>query len=73
MKFGMEVNAIQEDLDAIIFNPISSTTLKRLSFKVVSLRHDFQPCIAMVWDCFYIMQQNISAHSRAIYKLPCCS
>jgi hypothetical protein len=40
------------DLHAIIFNPISSTILKWLRFKVVSWRHDFQPCTAMIWDCF---------------------
>jgi hypothetical protein len=42
------------DLDAIIFNPIFSTILKWLRFKVVSWRHDFQPCTAMVWDCMII-------------------
>jgi hypothetical protein len=39
------------DLDAIVFNPISSTILKWLLFKAVSWGHDFQPCTAMVWDC----------------------
>jgi hypothetical protein len=34
---------------AIIFNPISSTILRWLRFKVVSWRHGFQPCRAMVW------------------------
>jgi hypothetical protein len=43
-------NAIQGDLDAIIFNPTSSTILKWLRFKVVSWRHDVQPCTAVVWD-----------------------
>jgi hypothetical protein len=43
-------NVIQGDLDAVIFNPISSTTLKWFWFKVVSWRHDFQPFTAMVWD-----------------------
>jgi hypothetical protein len=44
MIFGREVmNAIQGDLGAVIFNPISSTVLKWLMFKVVSWRHDFQP------------------------------
>jgi hypothetical protein len=52
MKFGTEVNAIQGELDAIIFNPISSMILKW--FKGVSWRHDFQPCTAMVWDCLII-------------------
>jgi len=47
-------NAIQGDLDAVIFNPISSTILKWLRFKVVSWRHDFQPCTAMVWDCLIV-------------------
>jgi hypothetical protein len=36
------------DIDAIIFNPISSTILKWLRFKVVSWGHDFQPCTAIV-------------------------
>jgi hypothetical protein len=43
-------NAIEGDLDAISFNLISSTILKRLRFKGVSWRHDFQACTAMVWD-----------------------
>jgi hypothetical protein len=43
-------NAIQGDLDAVTFNPISSTILKWLRVKVVSWRHDFQPCSTMVWD-----------------------
>jgi hypothetical protein len=47
-------NAIQGDLDAVIFNPISSTILKWLRFKVVSWRHDVQPCITMVWDCLIV-------------------
>jgi hypothetical protein len=47
-------NAIQEDLNAIIFNPISSTILKWLRFKVVSWRHDFQPCTAMAWNCLIV-------------------
>jgi hypothetical protein len=47
-------NAIQGDLNAIIFNPISSTVLKWLRFKVVSWRHDFELCTAMVWDCFIV-------------------
>jgi hypothetical protein len=42
------------DLDAVIFNPISSTILKWLSFKFVSLGRDFQPCTAMVWDCLIV-------------------
>jgi hypothetical protein len=42
------------DLVAIIFNPISSTILKWLRFKVFSWRHDFQPCTAMVWDCLIV-------------------
>jgi hypothetical protein len=47
-------NAIQVDLDAVIFNPTSSTILKWLRFKVVSLRHAFQPCTATVWDCLIV-------------------
>jgi hypothetical protein len=55
MKFGKEVmNAIQGDLDKVIFNPISSTILKWLRFKVVSWRQDFQPFIAMVWDYLFV-------------------
>jgi hypothetical protein len=42
------------DFDAIIFNTISSKILKWLRFKVVSWRHDFQPCTAMVWDCVIV-------------------
>jgi hypothetical protein len=42
------------DLDAIIFNPVSSTILKWLRFKFVNWRHDFQPCTAMVWDCLIV-------------------
>jgi hypothetical protein len=38
-------------LNAVIFNPIYSTILKLLKFKIVGWRHDFQPCTAMVWDC----------------------
>jgi hypothetical protein len=37
MKFGAEVNAIQGDLDAIIFNPIASIILKILRLKFVRL------------------------------------
>jgi hypothetical protein len=47
-------NAIQVDLEAIIFNPISLTILKWLRFTVVRWRHDFQPCTAMVWDCLIV-------------------
>jgi hypothetical protein len=43
-------DAIQGDLDAVIFNPIASTILKFFRFKVVSWMHDFQLCSAMVWD-----------------------
>jgi hypothetical protein len=42
------------DLDAVIFNPISSTILKWLRFKAVSWGHDFQPCTAKVWDCLIV-------------------
>jgi hypothetical protein len=35
MKFWYGGNAIQGDLDAIIFNPIASITLKLLRFKAV--------------------------------------
>jgi hypothetical protein len=47
-------NAIQGDLEAIIFNPTSAAVLKLLRFKVVSWRHDVQPCTAMVWDCLIV-------------------
>jgi hypothetical protein len=47
-------NVIEGDLDAIIFNPISSTILKQLRFRVVSWEHDFQPLTAMVWDCLIV-------------------
>jgi hypothetical protein len=42
------------DLNAVIFNPISSTILKWLIFKVVSWGHYFQPCTAMVWNCLIV-------------------
>jgi hypothetical protein len=35
MKFGTEVNDIQGDLNAIIFNPIASIILEILRLKVV--------------------------------------
>jgi hypothetical protein len=47
-------NAIQAELGAIIFNPISSTILKWLRYKGVSWKHDFQPCTTMVWDCLIV-------------------
>jgi hypothetical protein len=47
-------DTIQGDLNAITFNPISSTILKRLRIKVVSCRHDFQPFTAMVWGCLIV-------------------
>jgi hypothetical protein len=43
-------NAIQGVLDVIIFNLIFSTILKWLKFRIVSWRHGFQPCAAMVRD-----------------------
>jgi hypothetical protein len=48
------------DLDAIVFNPISSTILKWLLFKPVSWGHDFQPWFGIVWwlgyywDCMIV-------------------
>jgi hypothetical protein len=47
-------NAIQGDQDAIIFNPTSSTILKLLKFKVVSWRHDVQPCTEIIWDVLIV-------------------
>jgi hypothetical protein len=47
-------DAIQRDRDAVSFNPIVSTILKWLRFKTVSWRHDFQPSMAMVWDCLIV-------------------
>jgi hypothetical protein len=47
-------NAIQGDLNAIIFNLPSSTILKWLMFKALVWRHDSQPCKAMVWDCLIV-------------------
>jgi hypothetical protein len=40
---ALQCDAIQRNLDATIFNPIASTTLKWLRFKVVGWIHDFQP------------------------------
>jgi hypothetical protein len=42
------------DFDAVIFDPMSSTILKWLRFRVVSWGHDFQLCTAMVWDCLIV-------------------
>jgi hypothetical protein len=42
------------ELDAVFFNPISSTILKWLRFKIIIWRHDFQPFTAMVWDCLIV-------------------
>jgi hypothetical protein len=62
MKFGAQVmNAIQGHLIAIIFNPVFSTVLKWLRFKVV------QPCTAVVWDCYncwVIMVSHIQSLSN---------
>jgi hypothetical protein len=47
--------AIHGDHDAVIFNPIYSTILKWLRLKVVSWRHDVQPCTANglgLFDCW---------------------
>jgi hypothetical protein len=38
------------DLDAVIFNSISSNILNWSRFKVVSWRHDIQPYTTMFWD-----------------------
>jgi hypothetical protein len=58
-------NAIPGDLDVIIFNSISSTILKWLRFKVVSWRHDFQLCTAMVWDCVVVGLLSLH-HSQSL-------
>jgi hypothetical protein len=56
-------NVIHVDLDTIIFNPISSTILKWLWFKVISWGCDFQPCtqwfgivylFGYYWDCLIV-------------------
>jgi hypothetical protein len=50
--------AIQGDHDAVIFNPISSTILKWLRLRVVSWRHDVQPCTdngSGLFDCWIII------------------
>jgi hypothetical protein len=47
-------NAIQGKLEAIFFNPLSSTILKWLMFNVVSWSRDFQSCTAIVWDCLIV-------------------
>jgi hypothetical protein len=49
-----EGNAFQVNFAAITCNPISSTILKWFTFKFVILRHDFQPCTAMVWYCLIV-------------------
>jgi hypothetical protein len=54
VKFGAGAT-FQGDYDAVIFNPISSTILKWLRLKVVSWRHDVQPCTANglgLFDCW---------------------
>jgi 4-hydroxy-L-threonine phosphate dehydrogenase PdxA len=56
-------DAIQGDLDAIIFNPIAKTILKWLKFKVVSWMHDFQPCTAMIWDCLPFWVTVVTSHT----------
>jgi hypothetical protein len=43
-------DVIAGDADATVFNPIASTILNWLRFKVVRWMHDFQACSAMVWD-----------------------
>jgi hypothetical protein len=48
------VNAIQGDLDSIVFNPLSSANLKWFRLKVACWQHDFQPYTAMVWDCLIV-------------------
>jgi hypothetical protein len=46
-------NAIQVDFDAIIFNTISSTILRRLSFKAVG-GMIFSLAQPMVWNCLIV-------------------
>jgi hypothetical protein len=53
---------IQGDLDAVIFNLISSTILKWLTIKVVSWKHDVQPCTASglgLFDCWVIIVGSV--------------
>jgi hypothetical protein len=68
-------NSIQWDLGAIIINPIPSTILKWLRFKVVSWRRDFQPCTAMVWDCLIVgllwLQHIQSLSNVAVATIAC--
>jgi hypothetical protein len=52
--WGEGADAIQRDLDAVIFNPLSLTFLKCLRFKIVSCRHGFEPSTAMVGDCLIV-------------------
>jgi hypothetical protein len=59
---GQEDDAIQGDLDAIIFNPIASTILKWLGFKFVRWKHDVHPCTAMVWDCLHCWITMVASH-----------
>jgi hypothetical protein len=52
------MNDIQVNLDAVIFNPISSTILKWLRFKVVNGGHDFSVLHNNglgLFDCWVIM------------------
>jgi hypothetical protein len=43
------------NLDTIIFNPISSTILKWVRFKIVRWGRDFQHRTGIVWDCWFII------------------
>jgi hypothetical protein len=48
-------NCEADDILLVIFNPISSTILKWLRFKVLSWRHDYQPFTAVVWNCLIVV------------------
>jgi hypothetical protein len=75
---------MQLDFDAVTVNPISSTTLKWLTFKVVSWRHDFQPrttnglgllncCVIIGIDCWDILVHHIQSLASVTMATIACS
>jgi hypothetical protein len=64
MTFGSEVMPFK-GTSMQIFNPIASTILKWMRFKVVSWMHNFQPCTAMIWDCLH--QQLYGTGNQGMY------